>query len=89
MGQNALVALIVACAGGYAAWSLAPRALKRRMMVRAWSWSQAAFRCPAWLRNRLARAVSSSATPGHACDACAGQSRTATANTDVTRKNPQ
>jgi hypothetical protein len=87
--QNVLVALIVACAGGYAAWSLAPRALKRRMMVRAWSWSQAASRCPAWLRNRLARAVYSSATPGHACDACAGRSRTAAANTDVARKNPQ
>ena len=53
MLQNLLVALVVAVAAGYAAWSLAPRALRRRLASRALAWSSASSRCPQWVRARL------------------------------------
>lgn len=70
MLQNLLVALVVAVAAGYAAWALAPRALRRRLAGRALAWSGASSRCPQWVRARL---VSLAATSASGCDACGGE----------------
>ena len=70
MLQNLLVALVVAVAAGYAAWALAPRALRRRLASRALAWSSASSRCPQWVRARLMRLAETSAS---GCDACGSQ----------------
>jgi hypothetical protein len=68
--QNLLVALVVTVAAGYAAWALAPRALRRRLASRALAWSSGSSRCPKWVRARL---VSFAATSASGCDTCGGQ----------------
>jgi len=70
MLQNLLVVLVVAVATGYAAWALAPRALRRRLASRALAWSSTSGRCPQWVRARL---MSLAATSASGCDACGGQ----------------
>jgi hypothetical protein len=68
--QNLLVALVVAVAAGYAAWALAPRALRQRLASRALTWSGTSNRCPKWVRAWL---VSLAATSASGCDACGSQ----------------
>jgi hypothetical protein len=84
--QSLLVALLVAIAAGYAAWSLAPRALRTVVAKRAFAWSEASPRCPAWLRARLGRLANAAAASG--CDACGSRSAHSVANADVSRKQP-
>jgi Family of unknown function (DUF6587) len=84
--QSLVVALLVAVAAGYAAWALAPRALRATLAKRAFAWSEASPRCPAWLRTRLARLANSAAATG--CDACGSRSPRHVANAHVPRKNP-
>jgi hypothetical protein len=84
--QNLLVALLVVVAAGYAAWALAPRALRAALAKRALAWSDASPRSPAWLRTRLARLANTAAMSG--CDACGSRSRHRVANTHVSRKHP-
>jgi hypothetical protein len=84
--QNLLVGLLVAVAAGYAAWSFAPRALRATLAKRAFTWSDASPRCPAWLRVRLARLAKTAAASG--CDACGSRSAHRVANADVPRKHP-
>ncbi len=86
MLQNLLVALLVAVAAGYAAWSLAPRALRTALAKRALAWSGESAHCPAWLRTRLARLANSAAVSG--CDACGNRSTRRVADADVSRKHP-
>jgi hypothetical protein len=84
--QSLLVALLVAIAASYAAWSLAPRALRTALAKRAFAWSDASPRCPGWLRTRLARLANVAVASG--CDACGSRSAHRVANADVSRKQP-
>lgn len=86
MLQKLLVALLVAVAAGYAAWSLAPRTLRARLAKRALAWSEASPRCPVWLRARLAKLANTAAASG--CDACGSRSARRVTNADVSRKHP-
>ena len=85
MLENLLVALVVAAAAAYAAWTLAPRTLRRRLANRALAWSQEAKRCPKWLRTRLTTAAANASAT--ACDACGSRSGRRAAHADVPRKH--
>jgi hypothetical protein len=84
--EKLLVGLLVAVAAGYAAWALAPRALRGRLASRLHAWTDGWSRCPQWLRSRLAAAADRSAVSG--CDACGSGSGRAATHGHITRKNP-
>jgi hypothetical protein len=83
--QNLLVAFVVAVAAAYAAWALAPRTLRRRLVNRALAWSDGWSRCPRWLRARLLAVAA--ATSGSACDVCGSRSGRGATHADITRKH--